>query len=164
MSDSVTDRLLALLTAGAADFRVLQHPPAHTSEEAAQIRGTPLEEGAKALVFAADERTVLLVVQAHRRIDSRAFKRAHGVKNLRMLPADTLLALTGLEPGAVPPFGSLFGFPTYADEGLVTLPRMVFNAGSRSTSVLLATADYFRVEAPMVEQLASNMDSSGQGV
>jgi Ala-tRNA(Pro) deacylase len=152
---SVTQRLLALLAAEGADHVVLQHAPVRTSEEAAAIRGTPLEQGAKALVFQADERTVLLVVQAHRRLDTRAFKRAYGIKNLRMLPADDLLTMTGLEPGAVPPFGSLLGFSTYADEGLLRMPRLVFNAGNRSVSVLLATADYVRVEQPAVGRFAS---------
>lgn len=152
---SVTERLLALLTAGGAAFEVIQHPPVRTSEEAAAIRKTPPEQGAKALVFQADGRTVLLVVPGHRRLDTRAFKRAHSVKDLRLLPVPDLLTLTGLEPGAVPPFGSAFGFPTYADEGLLSEPRIVFNAGSRSVSVLLATADYVRLEQPTVGRFAA---------
>src|SRR5256714_10618381 len=101
----VTDRLLAFLRANEADFHVLTHAPVRTSQEAARARGTPLEQGAKALVFQADERTVLLVVQAHRRVDTRAFKRAVGVKNLRMVSADDLKALTGPGGGGGPPVG-----------------------------------------------------------
>ena len=154
MPAAVTERLLAVLAAGGAVFEVIHHAPVRTSEEAAAIRGTPLEQGAKALVFQGDTSTLLLVVQAHRRLDSRAFKRAYGIKNLRLLPAEDLLALTGLEPGAVPPFGSLLDIPTYADERLLSMPRIVFNAGSRSTSVLLATADFIRLEQPVVGRFA----------
>src|SRR5438270_13379379 len=111
MEESVTERLTALLRAGSAAFSVMRHAPVRTSEEAAAVRGTPLEQGAKALVFHADDRIVLLVVPADRRIDTRAFKRAYGVKNLRMVSADELHALTGLESGAVPPFGRLFDRP-----------------------------------------------------
>lgn len=152
---SVTERLLALLTAGGAAFEVVQHAPVRTSEEAAAVRNTPPEQGAKALVFRADGRPVLLVVPGHRRLDTRAFKLAFQVKDLRMLPVPDLTALTSLEPGAVPPFGSVLGFPTYADEGLLTEPRIVFNAGSRSVSVLLATADYLRLEQPTVGRFAA---------
>ena len=155
MSAAVTERLLALLAAGHADFEVLQHAPVRTSEEAAAIRGTPAEQGAKALAFQADERTVLLVVPGDRRMDNRAFKRVYGIKNLRLLPSEDLIARTGLEPGAVPPFGSLLGFPTYADERLLSLPKIAFNAGSRSVSVVLATADYVRLEQPTVGRFAS---------
>lgn len=155
MPDSVTERLLAMLAAGNAAFEVMRHAPVRTSEEAAAIRGTPAEHGAKALVFQADDRTVLLVVQGNRRMDNRAFKRTYGVKNLRLLPSEDLLARTGLEPGAVPPFGSLLGFPTYADEDLMRLPQIAFNAGSRSVSVILSTADYLRLEQPTVGRFAS---------
>src|SRR5918912_2637382 len=110
---SVMDRLLAFLRANGADFEVRTHAPVRTSQEAARARGTLLEQGAKALVFQADDRTVLLVVQAHRRVDTRAFKRAVGVKNLRMVSAEDLKALTSLEVGAVPPFGHLLGLQTY---------------------------------------------------
>lgn len=146
MGETLTERLLAYLEANGAGFTVLRHEPVRTSEEAARMRGTALEQGAKALVCRADERVVLLVVQAHRRLDSRAFKRAFGVKNLRMVSAEELLALTGLEVGAVPPFGHLLGLPTYVDERLLTLPRIAFNAGSRSISVVLATRDFARLE------------------
>src|SRR5919198_651345 len=150
----VTECLLAFLRANEADFDILTHAPVRTSQEAARARGTLLEQGAKALVFQADERTVLLVVQAHRRVDTRAFKRAVGVKNLRMVSADDLKALTGLEVGAVPPFGHLLGLPTYVDVRLLELPRIAFNAGSRSTSVVLATRDFARLANPIVGRFA----------
>ena len=146
MAETVTERLLAYLRDNNADFTTMIHEPVRTSEEAARMRGTPLEQGAKALVFRADDATLLLVVQAHRRIDTRAFKRSVGVKNLRMVSADELRELTGLEAGAVPPFGHLLGLHTYVDERLLALPRIAFNAGSRDASVVLATKDYARLE------------------
>ncbi len=149
MEETVTQRLVDLLREEDADFELLSHEPVHTSEEAARARGTALEQGAKALVCRADDRIVLIVVQAHRRMDSRAFKRAYGVKNLQMISTEELFSLTGLAPGAVPPFGLLFGFPTYVDAALLELPRIVFNAGSRDRSIILATADYRRI-APYI--------------
>lgn len=158
MDQTLTDRLLAYLRENGAAFEVLRHAPVRTSEEAARVRGTALDQGAKALVFHADERVVLLVTQAHRRMDTRAFKRAFGVKNLRMVSADELGALTGLEVGAVPPFGHLLGLPTYVDERLLALPRIAFNAGSREVSVLLETRDYERLEQPTVARFAADDD------
>jgi Ala-tRNA(Pro) deacylase len=151
----LTQRLIALLEKNEADFRVMHHEPVRTSEEAAQVRGTPLEQGAKALVFHADDRVVLLVLPANRRIDSRAFKRAFGVKNLRMVSAEELFELTGLEQGAVPPFGHLLGLPTFVDERLIELPQISFNAGSRTTSVILAVPDYRRLADATVARFAA---------
>ena len=156
MAETVTELLLAHLEANRADFEVLRHEPVSTSEEAARVRGTALEQGAKALVCRADERAILLVVPAHRRLDSRAFKRAFSIKNLRMVSAEELLELTGLEVGAVPPFGHLLGLPTYVDERLLALPRIAFNAGRRDTSVLLATADFARLEPHTAAHFAAD--------
>jgi len=154
--ESFADRLLAFLRDHEADMHVLHHPPVRTSAEAAQVRGTALEQGAKALVFQADARQVLLVVPAHLRVDTPAFKRAAGIKNLRMIAAEDLQQRFGLEAGAVPPFGHLLGLTTYADERLLALPRIAFNAGSRSTSVVLLTADYVRLEQPIVGRFAAD--------
>jgi prolyl-tRNA editing enzyme YbaK/EbsC (Cys-tRNA(Pro) deacylase) len=132
----------------------MTHEPTRTSEESARVRGTPLEQGAKAMVFQADGDPVLLVLQAHLRIDSRAFKRAFAVKNLRLVSPDELRELTGLEVGAVPPFGSLIGLPTYVDRRLLDLPQISFNAGSRTASVIMATSDYGRLANPTIADFA----------
>lgn len=142
---TVTDTLLTFLRENAAEFEVVTHEPVTTSEEAARVRGTPLEQGAKALVFVADGHPILLVLPANKRVDRRAFKTAFGVKDLNMVSPDQLREMTGLEVGAVPPFGHLLGLPTYVDERLLANPCLAFNAGSRTTSVLLKTSDYERL-------------------
>jgi len=154
-AETLTDRLVSYLRANDADFRTMQHEAVRTSEEAARVRGTPLEQGAKALVFRADGQIVLLVIPANRRVDSRAFKSAFGVKDLRMVSADELREQTGMEVGAVPPFGHLMGLPTYVDERLLELPQISFNAGSRTFSVIMATADYRRLAEPTTGRFAA---------
>ena len=64
---AATDRLEAWLREAGVPFRVLEHAPVYTSEEAARVRGTAPEAGAKALVVRAEERHVLLVLPGNRR-------------------------------------------------------------------------------------------------
>jgi Ala-tRNA(Pro) deacylase len=153
--ETLTDRIIALLEREELPYRLMRHEPVRTSEEAARVRGTPLEQGAKALVFRAGGRHVLLVLPADRRVDSRVVKRALGVKDLRMVSPEELLELTGLEPGSVPPFGNLMGLPTYVDERLLSLPRISFNVGSRSESVVMSPDDYRRLVQPEVGRFAA---------
>ena len=155
MSASVTERIQELLEDRAVSFTLKEHAPVKTSQEAADVRGTPLHEGAKALVFAADGVMVLAVVPAHRRVGTRAFKRAFGIKNLRMISPDELRDLTGLPVGAVPPFGSVLGLPTYVDRGLLANERISFNAGSRTASIVMACRDYVAVEEPLLGEFAA---------
>ena len=135
---------------------MLRHPPARTSEEASRLRGTPLEAGAKALVCHADDRIVLIVVPADRRLAGRAFKRQTGVKNVRMVEAERMEELVGAPVGAVPPFGSLVGLPTYADRSVVAREAIAFNAGARDVSVTMRGPDYAALEQPILGDFAAD--------
>ena len=151
---SLVQRVLALLADSGVEHRILHHDPVFTSEQAAAVRGTPLEGGAKALICHADNRTVLIVVPANLRLDTRAFKSVYGVKNLRMAAAEEVEAV-GAVVGGVPPFGKAMDLQTYADEGIAARTTLSFNAGSRTTSVVLAARDYLRIEQPIMGHFAA---------
>lgn len=145
MSD-VLEAVRAMLGAAGVAFEEKHHEPTHTSEESARARGEPLEIGAKALVIKADGVFRLFVLPADRRVDSQAIKRQLGVKKLRFANADELLELTGLVPGSVPPFGPpVLEMPLVADPALLDNEKVAFNAGSLTTSIIMASADYRRV-------------------
>jgi Ala-tRNA(Pro) deacylase len=127
---------------------VMRHEPVFTSEQAAAVRGTALGSGAKALVVKAGESFVMLVVPADRKLDSKKAKGALGVRDLRFATKEEVLERTGLLPGSIPPFGSLFSLPTYCDPALAEHPGINFNAGDHSVSVQMAYADYLAVEKP----------------
>jgi Ala-tRNA(Pro) deacylase len=150
----LTRRLLDLLDARGVWHQLLTHPPVRTSEEASRVRGTPLEAGAKALVCHADDRIVLIVVPADARLDNRAFRQQAGVRNVRMIDPDQVQELVGAPVGAVPPFGSLFGLTTYADEEVVQRELIAFNAGARDVSVTMRGPEYAALEQPIVGRYA----------
>ena len=154
MSDSVFARIEELLNARGVAFDVLRHEPVYTSEQAAAIRGTPLASGAKALVCKADDRFVMFVIPADRRLASREVRRARGWRKLRFADRDEVERLTGLEPGSIPPFGSLFGLPTLCDSCLGENETINFNAGDHCISVSMRYADYIRAEEPELGDFA----------
>jgi Ala-tRNA(Pro) deacylase len=148
MSDSVFQRVEALLHERGVAFDVMRHAPVYTSEEAARVRGTPLASGAKALVCKGDDTLVMFVVPADRKLDSKAVRQARGWRKLRFASRDEVLQITGLQPGSIPPFGSLFGLPTLCDTRLGLNEKINFNAGDHGISVSMSHADYLRVESP----------------
>lgn len=148
MPQSVFERVEGLLKQHDIVFQVLRHEPVYTSEEAARIRGTPLASGAKALVCKGEGQFVMFVVPADRKLDSHAVRRAKGWRKLRFATREEVLELTGLAPGSIPPFGSLFALPTLCDERLGENDVINFNAGDHSISVSLAYADYVCAEKP----------------
>lgn len=117
MAASVFDRVANLLREQGIAFQVLRHEPVYTSEEAARIRGTPLASGAKALICKGDDRFVMFVVPADRKLDSHAVRRAKGWRKLRFASREEVLELTGLTPGSIPPFAAYSACPRSATNG-----------------------------------------------
>lgn len=143
-------KLMAKLTAAGVAFRTLTHGPTRTSEESAAVRGVPLASGAKAMLVRSSEGDgfyALMVMSAPCKLDWKKARKALGVSSLSL--ASDVPAVTGCLPGAVPPFGSLWGFKTYVDRSVITQGEVInFNAGLRTFSVLgLAVADYMALEA-----------------
>ena len=146
----------AWLAAAGVPFRVLEHAPVRTSAEAAAVRGTPLEAGAKALVVRADNRPVHIVLPADRRIDNARLRALLGTRRLRFVTPDELLTLTGCAPGAVPPLGNLFGLEVLVDEELTRGTEIAFNAGSRAVSITMRCADFIRLAGARIARFAQS--------
>ena len=155
MNESVFFRLEKLLKERGVSFEVLRHEPVFTSQEAAAVRGVALSSGAKALICKVDAAFVMFVIPANLKLDSKQVRQALRIRALRFAKPEELQQLTGLTPGAVPPFGSLFGLPTYCDTCLAENERINFNAGDNSISVSLHYEDYLKVENPTVGAFAA---------
>ena len=150
MEVSVCDRLQKWLKQNGVPFTVVRHEPVFTSEQAAAVRGTSLASGAKALIVKAGTQFVLLVLPADRKLDSRKARDALKVKALRFASKEEVQTLTGLQPGAIPPFGSLFELTTYCDPALGENPSINFNAGDHAISIQMGYVDYLQVEKAQI--------------
>ena len=155
---SVFERVRALLDANAIVYDVLHHAPVYTSEEAAAIRRTPLASGAKALICKGEDQVVMFVLPADRKLANREIRRSRKWRKLRFLSRDEVFDLTGLQPGSIPPFGSLFNLPTLCDQRLGGNERINFNAGDHSISVSMKYTDYIRVETPEMGEFAAEKE------
>jgi Ala-tRNA(Pro) deacylase len=153
-SATVFDRLSEKLRTAGVEFETLHHAPVFTSEEAAAVRGTTLASGAKALVCKLDDSFVLIVLPADRKLASKRVRQSAGAKSLRFATREEVAERTGLAPGSIPPFGSLFGLPTWCDSGLTDETRINFNAGDHAISISMQLADFIRVEQPRLGEFA----------
>ena len=155
---SVVDRLTEMLNQRDVAFEVLRHESVYTSEQAARVRGTPLASGAKALVCKADEQFAMFVIPANRRLASKLVRKNESIRSLRFASRAEVAQLTGLQPGSIPPFGSLFGLETWCDEALAAEQRINFNAGDHGISMNMSYEDYLRAEKPRVVQITNEVE------
>lgn len=151
---TVFERIIELLEANHIQYQSLEHEPTKTCADAARIRGTTPEQGAKALVCLADKKPVLIVLPCSRRLDTKLFKQVFKVKDLRLATPAEVIRFTGLEIGSIPPLGSLFGLPTYVDETLGQNSRIAFNAGDLCRSHIMNYSDYVQLEKPILGKIS----------
>ena len=97
----------------------------------------------------------MFVLPADRKLDSKAVRKQLKARRMRFASRDEVFEKTGLKPGSIPPFGSLFDLPTYCDTRLRGESVINFNAGDHAISIGLQYADYQRVERPEVGSFAS---------
>jgi len=147
---TVFEKIQKLLTDAEVVFRVLDHEPVFTSEEAARIRDTDLSQGAKALVMIADKNPLLFVVPGDRRADFSKIKKNFSVKDLRMATTEEVEKLTGLKVGSIPPVGKAIGLKSYFDSSFAIKDEVTFNAGSHTRSVLMQSKDLIKIEDPEI--------------
>ena len=58
--------------------------------------------------------------------------------------------MTGLEIGAIPPFGNVMNLPTYLDEQITRNEMMAFNVGSHTKSIQMKPKDFTVLEKPII--------------
>ena len=152
---TVFERLESRLLSAGITFQVLRHAPVTTSAEAATVRGTSLASGAKALVCKVDDRFVMIVMPADRKLASKTARQDQGWKSIRFAQPEEVLSLTGLTPGSIPPFGSLFDLTTFCDRSLAEQPTINFNAGDHSISISMSFPAYLHVEGPRLGEFSA---------
>jgi Ala-tRNA(Pro) deacylase len=157
VSTTVNQAVRQLLDQAGISYRVLQHEPTPTSEDSARARGEDIRVGGKALVLKTGVAFRLFVLSAALRLDSAAVKRHFAVDKVRFASAEELLELTGLVPGAVPPFGRpVLPLDLFVDPSVLANDIVAFNAGALTESIILATEDYRRVAQPTIFTFAKS--------
>jgi Ala-tRNA(Pro) deacylase len=147
------EKIIGFLDNKNVPYRILEHQPVFTSEQAAKIRGTSLKQGAKTLLFKTKEEYVLVVVSGDKRVDSKKLKKMLGVKDLRFATPEEVKEKMGCEIGACYPFGNLIEIRMIIDKSVGENEEISFNVGLHDRSVMVEYADYQRAINPEVADI-----------
>lgn len=129
-------------------YTVLSHSPAFTAEEVAAAQHVPARELAKVVIVKADDHFLMVVLPALHKVDVQKLPE----RGARLATEAELARIFPLcEPGAMPPFGNLFGLPVYVDHTLAHRDEIVFQAGTHTQTVRMKYADFARLVRPTVE-------------
>lgn len=148
---SVFEAIVELLNRRGVKHQVLEHKPVQTSQEAAEVRGDiSLSQGAKAMVLLIKGEPRLYVLPADRKMDLKGLKNFFETGQVELAPLSRIQEITGVEPGGVPPFGSLMKLTTILDERMGENETIAFNAGRPDRSVKMRYQDFINIEQPVI--------------
>ncbi len=145
MKRNIFAEIEELLTSQKIKFETLEHAAVKTSEEAAKVRGTKLEQAARALIWKTENGFIQSICSAAREVDEEKLKKIAGVKKLELAKPEEVKKITGCEIGCVPPFGNLFDLKMFIEKSLAENEKVVFNAGLHTKSIKMRFADFAKI-------------------
>ena len=147
-------QLIDCLNESKVRYEILHHPEAVTAQRIAQAEHVKGRRHAKVVMIKSGEQRLMAVLPADHQIDLEKVGKVIG----ETASLDSEKEFKSLFPdcaiGAMPPFGNLYGLPTYVDKSLAAQDYIVFEAGTHSDAIKLRYRDYEKIVKPQVEDLA----------
>ena len=150
----IPKQLIDCLNESKVHYEILHHPEVVTAQRIAEAEHVKARHHAKFVMVKSGDRHLMTVLPADHQLDLEKVARAIGAG----AALDTEKEFKSLFPdcavGAMPPFGNLYGVPTYMDKSLTQEDYIVFEAGTQTEAIKLSYRDYEKIVKPRVEDLA----------
>jgi Ala-tRNA(Pro) deacylase len=151
-------RLQEFLDEHQVKYVVISHSRAFTTQEIAAATHIPGKELAKAVIVEIDGKMAMAVVPGSQRVDLDLLRDAVGAQQVTLAKEGAFKdRFPECEPGAMPPFGNLYGMPVYVADSLTEDEEIAFNAGSHTELVKMSYRDLERLVQPRVMHFAANV-------
>lgn len=139
---NVVDALIAL----GISYRLFEHEPVYTMEEANEVCGNLPEQGVKVL-FAkiyktkSDFNFCLIVWTGNKKVDFGQIEKLFGAKKVKLASPEEVKSQLGIEIGALSPFGYNFDYPVVLDKDLLNQSDLFINPGLHDKTIGLRASD-----------------------
>jgi Ala-tRNA(Pro) deacylase len=154
MHMEIPKQLIDCLTHNNVQYEILHHTEAMTAQRIAQAEHVKGRRQAKVVMIKSGDQRLMMVLPADHQIDLEKVERVIG----KAASFDKEDEFKSLFPdsaiGAMPPFGNLYGLPTYVDKSLAEQDYIVFEAGTYTDAIMISYLDYEKIVRPRVEDLA----------
>jgi Ala-tRNA(Pro) deacylase len=159
------EKLEEFLASRHAQYQVVPHAGAVTAQEQAAAAHTSGWAVAKVVIVKERDGLVMAVVPAASLVDLDRLKGLIGHDGLRLATVEEVHRLApACAPGAIPPFGALFGLRTFVDRKLLLVGEVTMPAGDFATSIRMKSSEFERLATPLVGDFAvAESIASGAG-
>jgi len=122
-----------------AIFRFVEHEAVTKPVDSARVRGVQLHQIAKALVYMADGKPLLVVLPGDTEVDESKLSKAAGAHEVRLAGPGEVKDHTGCPVGLVPPL--ITGIRKIVDKSLLDNEEVSFNAGIATAGIIIKTKE-----------------------
>jgi len=125
------------------------------TESSAKALGIDEHLVIKTLVMEDDQkRPVIILMHGDREVSTKELARIVGVKSITPCAPEAALKHTGYTIGGISPFGTRKRLPIYVEESILSLPKIVINAGRRGLLCEMSPSNLVRVLSPVPVRVA----------
>src|SRR2546427_885478 len=122
-------RLIDCLDENKISYEILRHPEAVTAQRIAQAEHVKGRHHAKVVMVKSGAKHLMVAVPAEHLIDLGKLRKIVGQDVSLESEGEFESLFPDCVVGAMPPFGNLYGVPTYVDKSLAEEDYIVFEAG-----------------------------------
>ncbi len=149
-------RLKDYLEREGVKFETIVHSTAYTAQDTARAAHVPGKDFAKTVIVNIDGRQAMAVLRASEKLDLAQLKKTAGAKHVSLaLESEFDKSFPGCEPGAMPPFGNLYGMEVFISNTLAADEQIAFNAGSHAELIKIGYQDFERLVRPIMATLST---------
>ena len=135
--------------------RPYQYEEGGGTRTSAQALGVDEHFVIKTLVMEDDQkRPLIILMHGDREVSTKALARVIGVKLINPCTPEIALKHTGYMVGGISPFGTKKHLPIYVEETILSLPKIVINAGRRGLLCEILPTDLVKVLRPIPVRVA----------
>ncbi|MFB3885806.1 MAG: Cys-tRNA(Pro) deacylase [Thermodesulfobacteriota bacterium] len=125
------------------------------TETAAKAFGVDEHIVVKTLVMEDEEKKpFIILMHGDREVSTKALARTIGAKSVNPCTPETALKHTGYRVGGISPFRTKKVLPVYAEESILSLPKILINAGKRGLLAEVSPSELMRVLKPVLVRVA----------
>jgi Ala-tRNA(Pro) deacylase len=146
----IPPRLKTHLEQAHASYVPVVHVPARSAQYAASVLHISGKEVAKTIVLRSGKQVLLAVLPASYHVDLQKLGKVTGMPVELLDERECYKLFPDCQPGAVPPFGELYGLPVFLDESLAEDPEITFSAGTLSDAIRMGNADFVHLVKPRI--------------
>jgi len=157
MTELCAARVREYLMTHGIGYEIHEHAETYTAQELASVEHVPGRQVAKVVMLRIGPDLAMSVLRAPDHVSIGKARIVFGREDIRIASElDFLEAFPDCALGTVPPFGNLYGLPTYVDERLLEAEDIICPAGSHTLSMQLSTNDWYKLVEPTTVDIAAS--------